>query len=238
MNLSINIGNLSKFDIKKANHVFINDDDEDLKLNDFINFYINDIIGLVLFSLGMVFNLLSFIYFQLSRSFRDTSMRHYFSVLSISDSIRLSEWLIIFLVDKKVMFFSNGLCKVFLFFTITSGHISVWLLVFLSIERYIILQFPFRGKQFYTTKNSLRMLCSVIIVLVLIDIPYLLPNFIENAHIDYKIHLYFCKSNKQFRSYMLINNILFYSLIPFFILLLFNCLLIALLARQNTQFLV
>lgn len=121
-----------------------------------VNFYINDILGSILFTLGMIFNLMSFTYFQMSRSFRDTSMRHYFSVISISDSLRLSEWLFAILMDKNVLDLSKSLCSAYLFVVITSGHISIWLLVFLSIERYIILQFPFRGKQFYTTRNSLR----------------------------------------------------------------------------------
>ena len=200
-----------------------------------VNFYINDIMGSLLFTFGMLFNLLSFVYFQISKSFRDTSMRHYFSVLSVSDSLRLTEWLFQILMDKKIIFLSKGLCRALLFIHITSGHISVWLLVFLSVERYIILQFPFRGKQFYTTKNSLRMLCAVITVIVLVDIPYLLPNFIERHFIDYTIHLQMCITNPQYRSYMFINNVLFYSLIPFVILLIFNCLLISLLARRNTQ---
>jgi hypothetical protein len=110
-----------------------------------VNFYVYDLIGFVLFTCGVFFNLISFIYFQLSRSFRGTSMRHYFSVLSITDSIRLSEWLLTILIDKELISLSNGLCRAFLFVTITSGHISIWLLVFLSIERYFILQFPFRG---------------------------------------------------------------------------------------------
>lgn len=209
--------------------------DEELILLNNVNFYVNDIIGSILFIFGMVFNLLSFVYFQISKSFRDTSMRHYFSVLSISDSLRLSEWLFQILIDKMVIFPSKALCRAQLFLFISSGHISVWLLVFLSIERYIILQFPFRGKQFYTTKNSLRMLCAVISIIIIVDIPYLLPNFIEKYHIDYKYHLHMCINNRQYRSYMFVNNVLFYSLIPFMILLIFNCLLISLLARRNNQ---
>ena len=145
---------------------------------DLVNFYVNDVIGLFLFISGMLFNILSFTYFQISKSFRDTSMRHYFSVLSISDSLHLCDWLFQILMDKKVFFLSESRCRIFLFLHISSGHISVWLLVFLSIERYIILQFPFRGKQFYTITNSLIMLCLVITVIIIADIPYLLPNFI------------------------------------------------------------
>ena len=207
----------------------------DLATLNLVNLYVNDIFGSILFTFGILFNILSFTYFQLSKSFRDTSMRHYFSVLSISDSLRLSEWLFTILMDKKIIFLDKNICRAFLFITITSGHVSVWLLVFLSIERYIILQFPFRGKQFYTTKNSLRMLFIVIIIIILIDIPYLMPSFIERQYINYTFHLHMCITNPKFRSYMFVNNVLLYSIIPFIILLIFNCLLISLIARQNTQ---
>ena len=202
---------------------------------DIVNFYVNDLLGSIVFILGIIFNVLSFTYFQLSRSFHDTSMRHYFSVLSITDSLRLSEWFFLFLLNKKVIFLSRQFCSVFLYVTITSGHISVWLLVFLSIERYVILQFPFRGKRFYTTRNSLRTLCLVILILIIADIPYLLPSFVKGSYINYKFNLHMCITNPQYRTYIYVNNILFYSLIPFFILLVSNCLLISSLSRQNNR---
>jgi hypothetical protein len=200
-----------------------------------VNFYVVDILGSIIFSLGIFFNLASLIYFQLSRSFHDTSMRHYFSVLSITDSLRLSEWLFTYLTDKKLIIMSKEMCRAQLFITMTSGNISVWLLVFLSIERYFILQFPFKGKQIYTTKNSLRMLCLVIVILILFDLPYIMPNFIVKSVISYELHLFFCQTTEMYRTYMFVNNVLVYSFIPFIILLIFNCLLISLLIKSNTQ---
>ena len=48
--------------------------DDELELLNMVQFYVYDVTGSVLFTLGIVFNLLSFTYFQMSRSFRDTSM--------------------------------------------------------------------------------------------------------------------------------------------------------------------
>lgn len=202
-----------------------------------VNLYVNDLLGSIIFVIGILFNLLSFTYFQLSRSFHDTSMRHYLSVLSITDTLRLSEWFFLFLLNKKVIFMNQFMCRSFLYIHITSGNISVWLLVFLSIERYIILRFPFKGKQFYTTRNSLRTLCAVILILIIVDIPYLLPNFVVGTFIDYELNLHMCITNPEaiYRTYMFVNNILFYALIPFVILMVSNCLLISSLARQNSQ---
>lgn len=202
-----------------------------------VDFYLNERVGLVLFVTGIVFNIMSFVYFQLSRSFRHTSMRHYFSVLSISDSLRLSEWLFTYLVmTKKILTLDTRMCQIFLFVTIASAHVSIWLLVFLSIERYIILRFPFRGKQFYSIKNSLIMLVCVIVVLIAFNVPYLMPQFIKDHAIWEQFKTMGCLPNDKFWLYMHLNTIVFYSLVPFFIILFFNCLLICLLARQKTEF--
>ncbi|RNA40965.1 FMRFamide receptor-like [Brachionus plicatilis] len=209
---------------------------EQLELLNLVSFYINDVLGSFLFSMGIIFNLLSFTYFQLSRSFKDTSMRHYFSVISITDSFRLAEWLFAFLVDKKMLYINNAFCNKYLFIVLTSGHISIWLLVFLSIERYIILQFPFHGKRIFTTRNSLRMMCAVILLLTLFDVPYLISDFIKQIYVNYELHLVMCITNPEYNKYMFVNNVLVYALVPFFLLLIFNGLLILLLARQKSQF--
>ena len=129
-----------------TNGTLTNDpDSKEILILNAINLYVNDVLGSIIFTLGVLFNILSFIYFQLSQSFRDTSMRYYLSVLSITDSLRLSEWFFLFLLNKKVIFLNKPICSSFLYTTMTSGNISVWLLVFLSIERFVILRFPFKG---------------------------------------------------------------------------------------------
>ena len=129
-----------------TNGTLTNDpDSKEILILNAINLYVNDVLGSIIFTLGVLFNILSFIYFQLSQSFRDTSMRYYLSVLSITDSLRLSEWFFLFLLNKKIIFLNKPICSSFLYTTMTSGNISVWLLVFLSIERFVILRFPFKG---------------------------------------------------------------------------------------------
>lgn len=75
----------------------------------------------------------------------------------------------------------------------------------------------------------------MIALIVIIDIPYLMPSFINMHLVNHDLHLVMCITSPGFRTYMFVNNILLYSLIPFFLLLIFNLLLIALLARQKTQ---
>jgi hypothetical protein len=230
------------FFLNTTNELSIHLNNQTLKFNDkeililqIVNYYIYELLGAIVFTLGILFNILSFTYFQLSRSFKDTSMRYYFSVISITDSLRLIEWPIIILIDKKVVNLTNGLCKILLFITTLSGLISIWLLAVLSIERYIILRFPFRGKVFYKIKTSIKILLMIITILFLINIPYFLPDLIRNTYSNYDLHLHMCNINTKYHVYMFINTLILYSFIPFIILLIFNILLICLLAKQKKQ---
>ena len=205
----------------------------ELQILEFVNYYIYEILGSLIFAFGILFNVLSFTYFQLSRSFKDTSMRYYFSVISVTDSLHLIEWPIIMLVDKKVVNLTVGLCKFLVFVTTVNGLISIWLLVVLSIERYIILKYPFQGKIFYKTKTSIKILVLIISVIVTMNIPFLVPSVIRSTYSNYTLSLYMCNINPKFYFYMLFNNLLFFSFIPFLILFIFNILLIYLLAQQK-----
>jgi hypothetical protein len=210
----------------------------DLHFNYITNYYIHDLLGGIVFVLGILFNILSFTYFQLSHSFKDTSMRYYFSVISITDSLRLIEWPFIVLVDRKMLFLTTNLCKIFMFITSLSGLISIWLLVLLSIERFIILQCPFYGKDFYKLKNSIRLLVFVSMVMLSINMPYLLPDVVNDSYSDYTIHLYICNVSPDYYVYMFVNTVVLYSCVPFLILFVFNCLIINRLASHKNRALI
>jgi hypothetical protein len=207
--------------------------EKDLQLLQLVNYYIYDLLGSIIFSFGIIFNVLSFTYFQLSRSFKNTSMRYYFSVISITDSLHLIEWPILMLIDKKVISLSLSLCRFLVFVTTVNGLISIWLLVVLSIERYIILKYPFRGKVFYKIKTSIKILAIIISIITILNIPILVPNVIRSTNSNFELSLYMCNVNPKYHIYMFFNNLLFYSFIPFIILFIFNALLICLLSQQK-----
>jgi len=68
-----------------------------------------------------------------------------------------------------------------------------------------------------------------------VDIPYLLPNFVQGTFINYDLNLHMCITNPTYRTYMFINNIFVYAVIPFILLMVFNCLLISSLARHHNE---
>ena len=223
-NSSINFNNKTLLSV-------YNEDEQ--RVLQFVNYYIYDLLGSVIYTLGIIFNVLSFTYFQLSRSFKNTSMRYYFSVISITDSLHLIEWPILMLIDKKIITLTIGLCRFLVFVTTVNGLISIWLLVVLSIERYIILKYPFRGKVFYKIKTSIKILIIIISLLITTNIPILVPNVIHSTTSNFELSLYLCNINSKYHIYMFFNNLLFYSFIPFIILIIFNSLLICLLSQQK-----
>ncbi len=64
--------------------------------------------------------------------------------------------------------FSRFLCKSYgVWFTCSESY-SQWLLATLMLERYIVLNFPFRAKQMSRNRNALAV-CGAVFVMVLVE---------------------------------------------------------------------
>lgn len=94
-------------------------------LIDAFNTYIQIGIGSLLFIFGVTFNCLSLLYFHVSRSFRHTTFRLYFSIISILDTIRLFEFLIFLLFDKGYLKVTLALCRSIFFTIMFTGQVII-----------------------------------------------------------------------------------------------------------------
>jgi hypothetical protein len=94
-------------------------------LIDAFNTYIQIGIGSLLFLFGLTFNCLSLLYFHVSRSFRQTTFRLYFSIIAILDTIRLFEFLIFILFDKGYLKVTLTLCRLIFFTIMFTGQVIV-----------------------------------------------------------------------------------------------------------------
>lgn len=92
-------------------------------LIDAFNTYIQIGIGSLLFLFGLTFNCLSLLYFRVSRSFRHTTFRLYFSIISILDTIRLLEFLVFILFDKGYLKMTLILCRSVFFTIMFTGQV-------------------------------------------------------------------------------------------------------------------
>jgi len=94
-------------------------------LIDAFNTYIQIGIGSLLFLFGLTFNCLSLLYFHVSRSFRHTTFRFYFSIIAILDTIRLFEFLIFLLFDKSYLKVTLTLCRSVFFTIMFTGQVII-----------------------------------------------------------------------------------------------------------------
>jgi len=94
-------------------------------LIDAFNTYIQIGVGSLLFLFGLTFNCLSLLYFHVSRSFRHTTFRLYFSIIAILDTIRLFEFLIFLLFDKGYLKVTLALCRSIFFTIMFTGQVII-----------------------------------------------------------------------------------------------------------------
>jgi len=105
-------------------------------LIDGFNTYIQIGIGSLLFLFGVTFNCLSLFYFCVSRSFRHTTFRLYFSIISILDTIRLFEFLVFLLFDKGYLKVTVALCRSVFFTIMFTGQVIITIyLKYIMINR-------------------------------------------------------------------------------------------------------
>ena len=121
-------------------------------------------------SIGIVGNILSFLVMR-RKEMRKTSIGIYLMVLSVSDSLVCNSFypnLIGVAVDGRNVL--TGIANNFsLFLSYVGGHTSAWLIVALTIDRFITVTFPFKAKSICTPIKAKKIVSGVVIFFVLFD---------------------------------------------------------------------
>ena len=102
----------------------------------------------VIVLMGTVGNTLSFCVL-LRRRMRSTPMYFYLTLLAVADTFVLyvsafKVW-IRALTQFEVLHVSNVGCKLFMFILLCSFYMSAWLVVLVTLDRFLVIWFPFRG---------------------------------------------------------------------------------------------
>lgn len=102
---------------------------------------------------GLISNTLALITF-LQKPLKNKSCSLYLAVRSVSDNGFLATLLMIWMSGTFRLGLGSvlGICQVILFLTYVCGCISVWLVVFVTVENYIRICHPFIVKRLCTTK--------------------------------------------------------------------------------------
>ena len=186
---------------------------------------------------GTTGNIFSFI-LMLQREMRQTSTYFYLAILAVADTMVLfvsafKTWIRTW-SNFELLHISDGSCKTFMFLTYFSLHLSGWLIVAVTVERFIVVWFPLKATSICNTTRA--RFTTVIIVLVL---------FLLNVHLFWTAELVSNPGTGDKNCGMLQDNELLYkdvvpwlhlavySFVPSCALLIFNTLIIVSLIRHR-----
>ena len=125
--------------------------------------------------IGTVGNLLA-LGVLLTKRMRYTSVNVYLAYLAIADTVVLylsgfKTWIRV-LTDWELLQVSNAGCKITMFLILLSLHVSAWLIVCVSLDRFVAVWFPFTSKALCTPSRA-RIFCGVITVLLAVYNSYI-----------------------------------------------------------------
>lgn len=194
------------------------------------NSFLKKYVPPVLLSLGTFGNLLSFII--MARSMLRVSTYSYLAVLAVMDILvlyvgLLRMWIGHFSIDVQLT--SNLLCKLINFLGYVSSDTSVWLIIAVTIERFIAVKCPLRAPRMCNAFRARFVIIGVIILICSI-----------NAHIMWTVELHYstingsslvkCEASEKHK--VLVKDIwpwvdaAIYSFVPFVIITILNSLIV------------
>lgn len=191
----------------------------------------------VIITVGTIGNIFSFMV-MIQREMRQTSTFFYLAVLAVADTIVLfmsafKTWIRL-CSGFEMLHFSDATCKLFTFLTYFSLHMSAWLIVAVTVERFIVVWFPLKATSICSAKRA-----------KLTTLGLGIGFFLLNAHLFWTADLITDPKSGQKTCAMLQNNqflykevipwvhLTLYSFIPFVSLLVFNILIVVSLIKHR-----
>ena len=179
----------------------------------------------VLIILGTIGNILTLL-IMIKPSMRATSTCFYMASLAIFDTLTLyfncfTKWLTL-LEDVDVLKASSAACKTINFLSYACFDIAVWILVAMTIERFIAVHFPFKAAKYATIKHGKIVLVALIVIFTG-----------TNLHFFWTVSLNERGQCASLEDHAYFHNEVWpwidatiYSFLPFALLLIFNVLII------------
>lgn len=115
--------------------------------------------------LGIIGNVLSYLVFSLSPKLRQQSISIYFRAIAIVDTLTLVNGILHFLtatIDFNLSQVNEFFCKTKGPFSYTVGAVSPWLMVVVSIDRFISIRFPRRFPALHKTSLQIGAIMFVL----------------------------------------------------------------------------
>ena len=192
----------------------------------------------IIIFVGTFGNVMSFL-IMVQREIRQTSTFFYLATLAVADTVVLyisafKTWIMV-LTGFELLHQSTAACKISIFLTQFCVHFSAWLIVAVTVERFLAVWFPLRA----TTMCNLARAKFVTVMIAMIFI-------LINSHIFWTAKLHTLHNGQvKCMSYAYENIVckvfpwiylVLYSFLPVLVLLLFNTLIIVNLAKSKPLF--
>ncbi|WAR11423.1 TRFR-like protein [Mya arenaria] len=189
---------------------------------------INKAIGLYLppflLLMGTFGNVMTFLILR-NKAMTRQSMNLFLAALAIADSIvlfvgLLRRWLGDIL-QMDIQSESDWLCKTVSVLGYSSSQFSVWQIIAVTIECYLVVSHPLHTSRYCNLTRAKRIICLIALLIVAINFHFL---FTVSVH-EHEHGLKECGSVAEFRLLVTIDASL-YALLPFLLIVIFNTLII------------
>lgn len=124
------------------------------------------------------------------RSFRKSTCMFYLTVLSVADLLVLYTGLLRFWIRSAfsvdIRTFSVWGCKIHAFLVYFAMDFSSWILMTVTLDRCVLVCFPFRARLFSTMKRAPYVLLSLVLLLVFVNSHFFSTVTIKDTHCTYR----------------------------------------------------
>ena len=184
----------------------------------------------VIFTIGTICNILTFIVMRRKRM-RHQSTYFYMAVLAIADEMVLivgclNFWVYLY-TSKMLLLASAFLCKIVCVALYATLHFSVWMVVTMTIERFIAVTYPLQASSWCTVKRAKIATIGIALFIFCINFHFL---FTHTLVTDEEGHPGCQSSNSAFNFFLdkiwTFIDASVYSLIPLSLLFIFNILIV------------
>ena len=151
------------------------------------------IYGSIILVSGFVGNTLSFITFWKDRGGRKTT-RALFLTLAVTDNLNLCTGAlglyIVIAFNFSIFNISTFSCRVFAYFGYIFNGLSIYTMIAITLERFLLVYYPTKCEKFNKTKTIAIYITAVILFNMVFYIPRLLMRFEKNSHGNFVCHSY------------------------------------------------
>jgi hypothetical protein len=189
---------------QSGNHSSANEENYGMSIAYFIGDFLTHYYTPALVLIGSTGNILSvFVFFK--TKLRKLSSSYYLAALGISDTCFLIgafvSWLNYFNIN---IYNQDYYCQFFTYISGLCSFLSVWFVVAFTIERFIAVLYPLKRQTICTVKRACTVLCVLIILGCIINIPCLiyaapqysefLKDYVCDVREEYKVRKIKCKN--------------------------------------------